>query len=139
MKNGRKSFRKIAKEIGVTPDTVARRYRKLKRNGTIKVRIQIKPAEIGYCALLECDLAFKSQRDSLKAIDILAKLQDVFCMVLMSGDYDMRVWILIRDIKHLLTVQDKILELPSVSRMKINVSRLFLDLFPAPNQYFSTM
>ena len=89
MKNGRKSFRKIAKEIGVTPDTVARRYRKLKRNDTIKVRIQIKPSKIGYCATLECNLAFKSQSDSLRAVDILAKLPDVFCMATMSGDYDL--------------------------------------------------
>ena len=139
MKNGRKSFRKIAKEIGVTPDTVARRYRKLKRSDTIRVRIQIKPSKIGYCATLECNLAFKSQRDSLRAVDILAKRPDVFCMATMSGDYDLHVWILIRDIKHLLTVQDEILELPSLSRMEINVSRIFLDMYPTPNQYYSTI
>ena len=132
IQNGRKSFRKIAKEIGVTTDTVARRFRKLKRNSTIKTIIQIKPSKIGYCALLECNLAFKSQRDSLRAMDTLAKLPDVYWIVATSGVYDLHVWVLIRDIKHLLTVHDEIRELPGTSKMEIHLGRLFPDMYPNP-------
>ena len=41
--NGRISFTKIALEMGLSTDTIVKRYHKLKENGAIKVSIQINP------------------------------------------------------------------------------------------------
>ena len=45
-------FRKIAQEIGVTPDTIIRKYRNLEENGMIRCLIQIDLAKMGYSVVL---------------------------------------------------------------------------------------
>ena len=44
--NGRASFTQIAKQIGVSTETVIKRYHNLKERGSIKVSIQINPNKI---------------------------------------------------------------------------------------------
>jgi DNA-binding Lrp family transcriptional regulator len=137
--NGRKSFRKIAQEIGVTPDTVARRYSKLKKNGTIRTVVQINPMEIGYYADLECRLAFMSEKDALMAVETFAKFPDIILLVTTSGGYNLILWMLIRDIKHLIMFQEEIAEMPRVSRIEIQVSRRFARRYPNNYQNLSTI
>ena len=56
--DGRASFTKIAKEIGLSTDTVVKRYHKLREKGAIKVSIQINPNKIGYTSILDFNIAF---------------------------------------------------------------------------------
>ena len=47
--DARVSFRKIAKEIGVSPDTIISRYKKLQENGVIRgSTVILDPKKIGY-------------------------------------------------------------------------------------------
>ena len=56
--DGRTSFTRIAKEIGVSTDTVVKRYYKLTQKGSLKVSIQINPTKIGYTSILDFNVAF---------------------------------------------------------------------------------
>lgn len=137
--NGRSPFRRIAKEIGVTTDTVARRYKKLKRNGTVNVVIQINPEKIGYHGTLECRIELRSRRNLSSTIDALSKIPDVFHISGTSGDYDLHVWALIRDLKHLFTTQEKIASIPDLGKMDSEINETFLNLYPTPRQHISTI
>jgi DNA-binding Lrp family transcriptional regulator len=48
IKNGRTPFRTIAQEIGISTDTVSKRYQKLKEKRLIRTCIQINPQKLGY-------------------------------------------------------------------------------------------
>ena len=49
--NGRVPMETLGREIGISSDTVKRRYEKLKKNGALKVTIQVNPNKIGYQAM----------------------------------------------------------------------------------------
>lgn len=137
--NGRMPFSKIAEEIGVTTDTVARRYRKLKRNGTVRTLIQINPSKVGYHCTFDSRIRLKSQRDSVTAMNALSEIPDVFTMVGTTGDYDLHVWALIRDIEHLLKVQKDIVSIPDFGKIDFELTTAWLDMYPGSRHYITTI
>ena len=86
IKNGRLPFSKIAQEIGVSTDTVARRYEKLRKNNLIKVLIQINPLELGYQAILDINIALTNQSKTKEVVDKLSILPGVAYLVKISGE-----------------------------------------------------
>ena len=48
--NGRMPFAEIADPLGVSTETIVRRYEKLKENRDLKVVVEIDPTKIGYYA-----------------------------------------------------------------------------------------
>ena len=105
--NGRIPFCKIAKDIGTSTDTVLKRYQKLKKNGTIKITIQIDPNKIGYQSILDFNIAFASPINSSSVIEELTKIPDITTITKTSGDYDLQLTALIRDIEQMFSLQDE--------------------------------
>ena len=134
--DGRRPFRIIANEIGVTTDTVARRYRKLREKGTVKVLIQLDPKKIGYHGTLDSMVRLSSQKNSLASIRALSKIPDVFCIVETSGEFDLHVWSLIRNIDHLLCMQSQIASaIQDFEKIDTRVTTEFIDTYPGPRQF----
>lgn len=136
--DGRASFRKIAKEIGLSTDTVVKRYHKLKESGTIKVSIQINPNMIGYSAILDFNIAFTAA-DGLSntIVESLATIPDVIVITKTSGDYDLQLSAMIRDTKHMLDLQDQIAKVPGITKIEGSLRRI-PDKWPSAKQYIST-
>src|SRR5208283_35308 len=61
--DSRVSFTVLAKQLGISVDTVARRYENLRESGVIVSRIQIDPMKIGYHALAHFYLRTASGHD----------------------------------------------------------------------------
>ena len=133
--DGRLPFSTIAKNMRVTTDTVARRYKRLVSDGTIKVVIQIDPKKIGYQGTLDSRISLKSSIDRLATAKALSEIPDVFCIVETSGDYDFHVWSLVKDVEHLLSIQEKISKVPDFGRINSKVSRIFMDAYPGSRQF----
>ena len=107
--DGRASFTKIAKEIGLSTDTVVKRYHRLRKNGTIKVSIQINPNKIGYKSILDFNIAFTTPGSlSDTVVESLAKIPDIIIITKTSGDYDLQVTAMIKDITEIFALQDEI-------------------------------
>lgn len=136
--DGRASFRKIAKEIGLSTDTVVKRYKKLKERGTIKVSIQINPNMIGYSAIVDFNIAFTTA-DGLSntIVESLATIPDVMTITKTSGDYDLQLSAMIRDTKHLLDMQDQIAKVSGITKIEANLRKI-PDKWPTAQQYIST-
>lgn len=134
--NGRASFRKIAEEIGTSTDTVIKRYQKLKGNGIMKVCIQIDPAKIGYHAILDFSIAFVQSNSSVMA-ENLAKIPDVVFVIKTSGDYDIYMTAMARDIQQLLAIHEEIAKIPGITRLETDIGRT-IGIWPTPRQYIST-
>ncbi len=135
--NGRISFRKLAKELAISTDTVARRYEKLKRNGIIKVLVQVDTSKIGYNGYATFYIAFLPQSSLISMVENLCKIPDVVLIVQTSGSFDLLVEAMIKDLDQLLSVQDSITNMPGVARSEMHLSRTNA-VFPTPREYIST-
>lgn len=136
--NGRISFRRLAKELQISTDTVARRYGELKRNGKIKVSIQLDPIKIGYHGLATFYIAFVSQNSLISIVETLSKIPDIVLIVQTSGSYDLLIEAMIKDIDQLLSVQDEITSIPGTTRTEMHLGRP-APVFPLPREYISTV
>ncbi len=135
--NGRAPFSKIAEAIGVTTDTVIRRYRKLTENGIIKVSIQIDPTKLGYSVMMNVLIALTPSANAAATAETISKIPNVTALVKVAGDYDMHVFTLIRDAEQMITILNEIERARGVSRMEPSVE-LLSHKYPAPRRYIST-
>jgi DNA-binding Lrp family transcriptional regulator len=136
--NGRASFTKIAKEIGLSTDTVVKRYRKLREKGSIKVSIQINPNKIGYASILDFNIAFTAPGGlSDTVVDSLTKIPDIIIITKTSGDYDLQLSAMIRDVPQSFALQDQIARICGITKIEAS-ARKIPDRWPTPQQYIST-
>jgi Lrp/AsnC family transcriptional regulator for asnA, asnC and gidA len=136
--NGRASFTQIAKQIGISTDTVIKRYRKLRKNGSIKVTIQINPNKIGYSSLLDFNIAFATHGSSSHTVvESLTKIPDIIIITRTSGDYDLQGTAMIRDLSESFAIQDQIAQIRGITKIEAN-ARKIPDRWPTPQQHIST-
>lgn len=136
--DGRVSFTKIAKEIGLSTDTVVKRYHRLRKNGAIKVSIQINPNKIGYKSILDFNISFSTPGSlSDTVIESLAKIPDIIIITKTSGDYDLQVTAMIKGISEAFAIQDQISRICGITKIEVS-ARKTPDKWPTPQQYIST-
>lgn len=136
--DGRASFTKVAKEVGLSTDTVIKRYHKLREKGTIKVSIQINPNKIGYTSILDFNIAFASPCGlSDTVVESLSKIPDVIIITKTSGDYDLQLSAMIRDTAQSFAIQDEISRICGITKIEPS-ARKIPDRWPTPQQYIST-
>jgi DNA-binding Lrp family transcriptional regulator len=134
--NGRMPFERIAKPLGVSTDTVVRRYEKLKRNRNLKVVLQINPTKIGYYAYALFDLAF-SHETLANPVEYFTGISDINFIIKTSGNFDMTLSLMIKDIHQFTKFQEQIANLSDVTRMEVNVQKLF-KVWPMKREFIST-
>jgi DNA-binding Lrp family transcriptional regulator len=137
--DGRASFTKIAQEVGTSVDTVMKRYRKLRKSNAVKVTIQINPNKLGYTSILDFSISFSSAQDlSSSVVESLAKIPDVIIITKISGEHDLQVTAMIRDVQRSLAIQDEIARINGITKMEVSARKLPAK-WPTPQQYISTM
>ena len=134
--NGRLSMETLSREIGISSDNAKRRYEKLKKNGVLKVTIQVNPIKIGYQALC-LFFTITSQENSLSIIEKISRIPDIISVMKTTGDYDLQVWAMVQDVDQLLSIQEELGKIQGILRMDMEVVRA-LDKWPTPRQYIST-
>lgn len=136
--DGRESFTKIAQEMGVSTDTIVKRYHRLKEKGAIKVSIQINPNKIGYTSILDFNIAFTRPGGlSNPVVESLAKIPDVIIITETSGDYDLQLSAMIRDTAQSFDMQDQIARISGITKIEVG-ARKIPESWPTPHQYIST-
>jgi Lrp/AsnC family transcriptional regulator, regulator for asnA, asnC and gidA len=135
--NGRRSFSAIAKEIGLSTDTIIKRYNRLRENGVIKVSIQINPNIIGYSSILDFNIASVASCVTGNVVDSLAEIPDVIIITRTSGDFDLHVAAMVRDIAHSFDIQDQIAKVCGMTKIEAS-ARKIPDKWPTPKQHIST-
>jgi len=136
--NGRAPFNQIAKEIGTSTDTVVKHYQKLKKANVIKVSIQIDPKKIGYTSILDFNIAFGSPSySSATIVESLVEIPDVIIIAKTSGDYDLQLTAMIRDVEQMFTIQEEIARISGITKIE-NSARKIPDRWPTQRQYLST-
>jgi Lrp/AsnC family transcriptional regulator for asnA, asnC and gidA len=135
--NGRTPFNEIAQDLGVSTDTVLKRYHKLKENCAIKVSIQINPNKIGYSSILDFNITFASSSNSSSVIESLIKIPDVIIITKTSGDYDLQLTAMIRNVEQMFSFQEEIARTPGVTKIEVSTRKIPAK-WPTPQQHITT-
>jgi DNA-binding Lrp family transcriptional regulator len=127
--DARVSFRKIAKELGVSPDTVISRYKALQEKGVIRgSTVVINPKKIGYKGMA----AFMIDTSPTNVIgtevvqpvvssilETVIKMPDIILATKTVGDHDMLAIAVIRDVEHLIATGREIAEIPGIKDLRV--------------------
>ncbi len=136
--NGRVSTETLGREIGLSSAAAKRRYEKLKKNGVLKVTIQVNPNKMGYQALCVFFTVI-SHENLFLIVEKIGRIPDIISIMKTTGDYDLQIWAMVKDLGQLLSVQEELGKIQGIT--KIDAEILPLDnweKWPSPRQYIST-
>lgn len=116
--DSRLTFRKISNDLGVSTDTVIRRYKKLKKRGVFKPIINVDIFKLGYSARVWYMISLMPQINLSSTIDKVAKIEDVIRIIKAVGDYDLLVIAAVKGFKHMYTIGEKLIKIPGVTKIE---------------------
>lgn len=129
-KNARTSFRRIAEDLGVSPDTVISRYVALQKDGVIRgSTIVLNPKKIGYQAMAAFMIDISpahimatesTPADSSFILDKLIQMPNIIVATKTVGDNDLLAIGVALDFEHLDKIRNEIERIPGVKDMQIS-------------------
>ena len=119
--DSRRSFSKIANELGIAVGTAYNRVKGLEEKGILKgYTIIVDPVKLGY-SLTALILVQADGKHLLEVEEEVARLDDVICVYDITGDYDVAVVARFRDRTALNKFIKNLLTNPYVKRTVTNV------------------
>ena len=120
-KDARTNFVDIARDCGVSTDTISKRFRKMKRAGIIRgTTILLNPKSFGYdcVASLGVDVSYSHLREVVELIQGVPEI--VFCTMCM-GRHDIFCFAVLRNVGRLSQVKDLIKGHPVVREVTTSI------------------
>jgi Lrp/AsnC family transcriptional regulator for asnA, asnC and gidA len=136
--DSRMSFIVLAKQLGISVDTVARRYENLRKEGVIVSRIQIDPVKIGYYALAHYQFGTESGYDVDAIINEIFPVPEVFYIMKCRGDTNIGVVLMVKSIQDMLRKGDYITGIRGLKRRETVVTAI-TEKWPIARTYTSTL
>ncbi len=135
------SFRKIAKETNVSLDTVTRRYQKLIKHGVIQPVIQVDILKLGYQAYVFFGILVVANSIRRTVTDAVTKIPDVVAVMETTGEADLTVIAVTRDILHTFEIGNEINGTKGVRRVwiikydipKLSDPNFYSTIYPPPH------
>ncbi len=121
IEDSRRSYREIARRLGIAPGTVVTRVRKLEKQGIIKkYTVQLDSEKLGYdlTAIIEC--TFSSGMMMEAGYEII-KLRNARAIYNVTGDSDVMVIGKFKNRQDLSDFTKKLLKLPNVEKTNTHV------------------
>jgi DNA-binding Lrp family transcriptional regulator len=123
--NCRVPFSSISNELGVSTETIIRRYNKLKKMGVLKPTVHVDIFKIGYGAVVWYMISLMSNTDKSSIVKEMVKIQDITRIIKAVGDYDVLVTAFVKDFKHMFEIGEKLENINGVLRIE---ARQYLPL-----------
>jgi Lrp/AsnC family transcriptional regulator for asnA, asnC and gidA len=130
--DARMSFRKIAKELGIAPDTVIKRYAALQEKGVIRgSTVVLNPRKLGYEAMAVFTIDVSPAHTPAKKVistnssTILEKLIKMRNIILATktvgiSGHDLLAICVAIDFKHLVNLKNDIAKIPGVKDLQVS-------------------
>lgn len=122
--DARMSFRKIAKDLGVSPDTVINRYQTLQKEGIIRgSTIVLNSQKIGYHAMvaflidvspLHIPAAQNPSEGSSQILEKIIRMPNIIVATKSVGDHDLLAIGVVTGFEHLEKVKSEMAKMPGV-------------------------
>jgi Lrp/AsnC family transcriptional regulator for asnA, asnC and gidA len=128
--DARTSFREIAKELGISPDTVINRYAALQKEGVIRgSTIVINPKKVGYQAMAVFTIDITpahivgteaTPADSSLILDKLIQMPNIIVATKSIGDHDLLAIGVAIDFEHLIKIRNDVAKIPGVKDIQVS-------------------
>lgn len=128
--DARTSFREIAKELDISPDTVINRYAALQKEGAIRgSTIVVNPKKVGYQAMAVFMIDISpahilateaTPADSSLILDKLIQMPNMIVATKSVGDHDLLAIGVAIDFEHLIKVRNDIAKIPGVKDIQVS-------------------
>ena len=122
--DARMSFRKIAKDLGVSPDTVINRYQTLQKEGIIRgSTIVLNSQKIGYHAMVaflidvspsRIPAAQNPSEGSSQILEKIIRMPNIIVATKSVGDHDLLAIGVVTGFEHLEKVRSEMAKMPGV-------------------------
>jgi len=130
-KDARTSFRKIARKLGVSPDTIICRYKALQEQGVIRgSTVVLDPKKIGYKGMAAFMIDTSPTNiiatettpsdEASHILETLIKMPDIILATKTVGDHDMLAIAVIKDVEHLIETGGNIAKISGVKDLKVS-------------------
>lgn len=131
--DARKPFRIIAKKLGVSTQTIIRKYNEMKRNGSIiRSTITLNLEKLGYEGTAHLLIRTKLGVSSTQLIEQLSKTPNIIIATRAIGAYDVYAVLAFRDMKELYNDVSKLNGLPDLLTTDLSFGMPgILQFFPA--------
>jgi Lrp/AsnC family transcriptional regulator for asnA, asnC and gidA len=122
-KDARTSFRKIAKELGKSPDTIINRFQRLREAGDIRgSTVVVEPRKIGYEGMaafhIDVSISGGTKTDSTSILKTLIKMPNIIVATKTVGDHDLLAIGVIHDFDHLMRLGKEIAAIPGIKNIQ---------------------
>jgi len=115
-RDARMSFRRIAKELGISPTTLYTKVKKLEKSGVIKGYIPLIDTEsVGYNLMAIISLRVKQEKD-IDVQDVISKFPQVGAVYEVTGEWDLILICYFRGREDLTNFLKKELPLSNIER-----------------------
>lgn len=111
--DGRRSYTRIAKELGMSESAVRQRVNRLRAAGVIEVVALTDPLKLG--VRLMAMVGVRVSGDVEAVADAVAAIPDVEYVVITTGGYDLLLEVVCEDESHLLSILKQIRTTPGVT------------------------
>jgi len=126
-RDARTPFRKIAKKLGISTQTVIKRHDELKKKGIIRQpSITIDLNKVGYEGVVHLFIS-----GSPDTVDGLKKLKNIYFITRTTGDTDIFAAMAFKNTKDFYETICRIKSMPSVKRLEVAISHP-APVFPRP-------
>lgn len=121
--DARTSFRKIAKELDRSPDTIINRFQRLRDAGDIRgSTVVIEPRKIGYEGMaafhIDASTSGGSKTDSMSILKTIIKMPNIIVATKTVGDHDLLAIGVIHDFDHLMRLGKEIAAIPGIKNIQ---------------------
>ena len=124
-KNGRMSFTKIAKRLGIAPNTVIKRYERLKKDAILYSAISLDLNKLGYIGLGVFLIKVENKKALPKVIDDLFQIKNVIVAIKAIGAIDAWAIAPFSNYKELFKLKQNISKIPNVGEIEILIGDTF--------------
>lgn len=115
-------FRRIALKLGISPETVRKRYERMKRDGQILLcSVSIDFSKIGYEGIVFLMIGSMERSETSAS---LKEMRNVISVNRTIGDFDILVIAVIQGIADLLKLVNEVMQLPKVNRVELFLGTL---------------
>jgi len=120
--DGRRSFTDMAHALGVSIGTIRNRYARLVKERSLHVVGRADPHHVGFRAPANIHLSVTPAHRTEEVAAVIAALPEVSYVAVVSGEYDLEVDVMCRDLEHLTElVTQRIQRVPGVSSTCTNM------------------
>ncbi|UOF91213.1 Lrp/AsnC family transcriptional regulator [Fodinisporobacter ferrooxydans] len=117
--DGRKSFKEIADDVGVTERTVRLRVSQLKENGIIQIVGVVSPIKLGLQVVAIVQIAI-DEAELLNSIELLKEMPEVRFITWTTGEYQLLIQVVNHSLHSLLNfLKEKIKTIPNIRKTNV--------------------